>query len=62
MLLQEKVYMIAGLEFGANDVGRLVLIVRALYGLMSNGARWRDHVAGTLREAGYESCKADPDV
>ena len=59
---KEKVYTIAGLEFGATNVGRPVLIVWALYGLKSSGARWRDHMAGTLREAGYESCKADPDV
>ena len=32
-----KVYTIAGLEFGANNVGRPVLIVRALYGLKSSG-------------------------
>ena len=54
--------MIAGLEFGANNVGRLVLIDCALYGLKSSGARWRDHMSGTLREAHYESCKVDPDV
>ena len=45
-----KVYTIAGLEFGANNVGRPVLIVRALYGLKSSGTRWRDHMAGRLRE------------
>ena len=45
-----------------NNVGQPVLIVHALYGLKSSVARWRDHMAGTLREAGYESCKVDPDV
>jgi hypothetical protein len=30
---KEKVYTTAGLEFGADKVGRPVLIVRALYGL-----------------------------
>jgi len=59
---KEKVYTIAGLEFGADKVGRPVLIVRALYGLKSSGARWRDHMASTLREGGFTSCKADPDV
>ena len=59
---KEKVYTIAGLEFGANNVGFPVLIVRALYGLKSSGARWRDHMAGMLRSASYESCKVDPDV
>ena len=46
---KEKFYTIAGLEFGANNVGRPVLIVHALYALKSSGARWRDHMAGTLR-------------
>jgi len=59
---KEKVYTIAGLEFGPDNVGRPVLIVRALYGLKSSGARWRDHMAASLREAGFDSCKADPDV
>ena len=39
-----------------------MLIVKALYGLKSSGARWRDHMASTLNEAGYSSCLADPDV
>jgi hypothetical protein len=59
---KEKVYTTAGLEFGADKVGRPVLIVRALYGLKSSGARWRDHMAATLREANFVSCKGDPDV
>ena len=58
---EENVYCMAGPEFG-KDSGRPVLIVRALYGLKSSGARWRDHISATLREGGYKSCKADPDV
>jgi Reverse transcriptase (RNA-dependent DNA polymerase) len=59
---KERVYCIAGLEFGSANVGRPVLIVRALYGLKSSGARWRDHMAATLRDAGFKSCQADPDM
>jgi len=59
---EERLYIIAGMEFGAADCGRPVLIVRALYGLRSSGARWRDHMANTLREGGFTSCRADPDV
>ena len=59
---KERVYTTAGLEFGPQYVGRPVLIVRALYGLKSSGARWRDHMAATLREGGFFSCYADPDV
>ena len=42
---KEKVYTTAGPEFGPANQGRPVLIVRALYGLKSSGARWRDHMA-----------------
>ena len=59
---KERVYTIAGPEFGGTNVGRPVLIVRALYGLKSSGARWRDHMAQTLRDGGFQSCLADPDV
>jgi hypothetical protein len=58
----EKVYTTAGKEFGPEKAGRPVLIVRALYGLRSSGKAWRDHMAATLRDHGYVSCKADPDV
>jgi hypothetical protein len=59
---KEKCWFRAGPEFGADKEGTPVIIVRALYGLKSSGARWRDHLAATLREAGYQSCYADPDV
>jgi hypothetical protein len=58
---KEKVWTRAGMEFGSNR-GRPAKIVMALYGLKSSGARWRDHMANTLREAGFQSCYADPDV
>jgi hypothetical protein len=59
---KEKVNTTAGFEFGADKVGRPVLIVRALCGLKSSGAQWQDHMAATLREANFVSCKGDPDV
>jgi hypothetical protein len=52
-MTEEKVYTVAGKEFGWNE-GRPAVIVRALYGLRS-GARWREHMAGTLREGGYSN-------
>jgi hypothetical protein len=59
---KEKIYTVAGLEFGQGTEGRPVMIVRALYGLRSSGARWHDHLAATLREAGFKACKADTDM
>jgi len=57
----ERVYTTAGPEFGSNE-GRPAIIVRALYGLKSSGARWRDHLAMILMQAGFKNSKADPDV
>jgi hypothetical protein len=37
----EKVFFIAGDEFGASRKGQVVLIVKALYGLKTSGAAWR---------------------
>jgi hypothetical protein len=51
---KERVYSIAGKEFGAN-IGRPVLIFRALYGLKSYGARWRDHMADTGPQSFHSS-------
>jgi Reverse transcriptase (RNA-dependent DNA polymerase) len=60
--VKEKLYTIAGKEFGPKNAGRPVMIVRALYGLRSSGKSFRDFLASNLREMGYESTKADPDL
>ncbi|KAL7577136.1 hypothetical protein ACA910_019738 [Epithemia clementina (nom. ined.)] len=59
---KEKTYTIAGLESGANKVGLPALITRALYGLKSSAARWREHILTTIRDMQFKSCLADPDV
>ena len=41
---KEKCWFRAGLEFGKHWVGQPMQITRALYGLRSSGARWRDHM------------------
>ena len=60
--VKERIYTIAGKEFGPKFEGRPVLIVRALYGLRSSGKAFRDYLANNLREMGYSSSKADPDL
>lgn len=58
----EKVYTIAGIEFG-EESGRIAVIVRALYGLKSSGAAWHTMFAQSpLSDLGFMSCKSDPDV
>jgi hypothetical protein len=58
---REKVYTIAGKEFGSH-AGEQDVIVRALYGLKSAGAAWRTHLASSLTSLNYKSCLADPDI
>jgi hypothetical protein len=59
---REKVYTMAGPEFGGELQGKSVLIAHALYGLKSSSAAWRAHHANTLYQLGYNSCLANPDV
>lgn len=58
---REKVYFKAGLEFG-EQAGKLMKVVRALYGLKSSGAAFRSKLAGELKEMGYIPLTGDPDV
>lgn len=59
--ITEKVWTVLGPEFGI-DTGKTAVIVRALYGLKSAGAAFRAHLASFMRQMGYTSCKADPDL
>jgi Reverse transcriptase (RNA-dependent DNA polymerase) len=57
----EKVYIIAGPEFGERE-GHILIISNALYGFQSSGARWHDRFADCIREIGFFPCKAEPDI
>ena len=59
---KEKIYTIAGPEFGEELDGHILIIRRALYGLRTSGARWHERFAETLRAEGFKPCKADPDL
>ena len=41
---------------------KTAVIVRALYGLKSEGAAFRSHLARCMESLEYQSCKADPDL
>ena len=59
--ITKKVWTILGPELGPN-AGKTAIIVRALYGLKSAGAAFCTHLASFMRQMGYTSCKADPDL
>ena len=43
--IKERVYTVCGPEFGQENMGKTAIIVRALYGLKSAGAAFRNHLA-----------------
>ena len=57
----EKVYIIAGPEFGDRE-GHLLIIFKALYGLRSSGKMWAQRFADCLREMGFVPSKAEPQI
>ena len=58
---KEKVYIVAGPEFGDRE-GHVLIISKALYGLHSSGLRWSERLADVLRSMGYFPSKAEKDI
>jgi hypothetical protein len=58
---KEKVCFRAGPEFKELE-GHTIVIVKALYGLRTSGARWHERLADTLYEMDFVPCLSDPDV
>jgi hypothetical protein len=59
--LTQKVCTVFGPEFGDDD-GKRALTVRALYGLKSAGASFRNHLAECMKHLGWNPCRADRDL
>ena len=57
-ITREKVYIVAGPEFGEHE-GKVLIFVKSLYGLISSTARWHEALSMTLRAMGYLPSKAD---
>ena len=58
---REKVYIIAGPEFGEN-AGKRMIIDKGLYGLKTSSARFHEHLSSKLRLMGFAPSKADADL
>jgi len=58
----EKIWIMCGPKFGPELAGRKALVVRALYGLKSAEAAFRNHLADCMRMMGFSPCLADPDL
>jgi hypothetical protein len=59
--ITEKIWTVLGPEFG-DDAGKRALIVRALNGLHSAGAAFRNHLTECMIHLGWEPCRADRDL
>ncbi len=59
---QEKVFTMAGPEFGSEWAGKHLIIVKALHGMWSSAKRWRSHFAQTLQSMGFIALHSDQDV
>jgi hypothetical protein len=59
--ITEKVWTVLGPEFG-DDTRKCAIIVRALYGLKSAGAAFRNHLAECMKDLGWNPCSADRDL
>ena len=57
----EKIYIIAGSEFG-DLKGHVLVVNKALYGLRTSGKRWHERLADCLRDLGFQPCVAEPDI
>ena len=58
----EKDFIVCGAEFGLENVGKVALITRALYGgKVARKNFWR-HLRDCMDHLGFTSCRADPDV
>ena len=58
---KEKVYIVAGPEFGDRE-GHILVFNKALYGLKSSGLKWHEKFADTLRSMGFVPSKAENDI
>ena len=59
---KEKIFFYAGDEW-KSDKDKVVVVIRALYGLKSSALQFRNHLADTLgNKLGFKSSLADPDL
>ena len=59
---KEKLYIVAGPEFGPELEGDIFIMKKALYGTRSGGKCWHQRFSDVLREEQFEPCKGCTDV
>ena len=59
---KEKIYTIAGPEFGPKLQGKVLVMNKSIYGLRSASASFHEHCARVLHKIGFKPSHADPDL
>ena len=59
---KERIYIIAGPEFGSELEGRILIVVKPLYELRTSAASFHEHLTDSLRKFGCVPYKADPSL
>lgn len=59
---REKVFIIAGPEFGPELMGKRLIVDKSLYGLKTSAARFHEHWSAKLKRIGFMPSKADLDM
>lgn len=55
---KEKVYTRAGIEWGDDLVGSILILIQSIYGLKTSGARWYELLAEVLLDLGFKPSRA----
>ena len=58
----DKNYVVCGLEFGLENVGKCATIVRDLHDGKSSEANYWRHTRSTMEDMGFTCCNVNPDV
>ena len=58
----QKHYVICGPEFGKENVGKVAIMHRAVYGGKPYGRDFRNHLRSCIKFLNFTSCPADPDA
>ena len=58
----QRGHVVCGPEFGIENIGKVALIHRALYGGKSAGRDFRNHLRSCMHHLNFRSRPADPDV
>ena len=61
-ITRDKLYIIAGPEFGPEREGKALILYKSMYGARASCARFHEHLAAKLLALGFNPSKADPDL